>query len=117
VSSGPLPPRLLSRRREDLWQDDGLSIFASVRTRLFGIAYRMLGSVSEAEDVVQDVWMRWQSMNRSTVEKPARVLATATTRQCINILQSARTRRETYIGHGFPNQWTPAAIQNRCGAQ
>src|SRR5882724_8959865 len=45
--------------------DDGLSVFVSVRPRLFGIAYRMLGSAAEAEDIVQDVWLRWQSTNRS----------------------------------------------------
>ena len=103
MASGPLPtPPSIHADVKTFAQDDGLSIFASVRTRLFGVAYRMLGSVAEAEDVVQDVWMRWQSMNRSTVENPPAYLATATTRQCINILQSARTRRETYIGTWLP---------------
>ena len=55
--------------------DDGLSVFAPVRPRLFGIAYRMLGSTAEAEDVVQDVWMRWQSTNRNVVENPPAFLA------------------------------------------
>ena len=82
--------------------DDGLSAFLQVRPRLFGIAYRMLGSAAEAEDVVQDVWLRWQSMNRSTVENPPAYLATSTTRWCINIVQSARARRETYIGTWLP---------------
>ena len=50
--------------------DDGLAAFAPVRPRLFGIAYRMLGSAAEAEDIVQDVWLRWQSANRSAVENP-----------------------------------------------
>jgi RNA polymerase sigma-70 factor (ECF subfamily) len=44
--------------------DDGLSVFADVRPRLFGIAYRMLGNAAQAEDIVQDVWLRWQSTNR-----------------------------------------------------
>jgi RNA polymerase sigma-70 factor (ECF subfamily) len=83
-------------------QDDGLSIFASVRTRLFGIAYRMLGSAAEAEDVVQDVWMRWQSTNRNVVENPPAFLATTTTRLCINRAQSAHSRRESYIGTWLP---------------
>ena len=66
---------------------DSLSIFASVRPRLFGIAYRMLGSAAEAEDIVQDVWLRWQqSANRSAVENPAAYLATITTRLCINVV-------------------------------
>ena len=82
--------------------DDGLSAFAGVRPRLFGIAYRMLGSASEAEDVVQDVWLRWQSTNRKAVENPPAFLATTTTRLCINIAQSAHTRRETYVGTWLP---------------
>ena len=51
----------------------GLAFF-SVRPRLFGIAYRMLGSAAEAEDIVQDVWMRWQSTNRNAVENPSAYL-------------------------------------------
>jgi RNA polymerase sigma-70 factor (TIGR02957 family) len=82
--------------------DDGLSAFAPVRPRLFGIAYRMLGSAAEAEDIVQDVWLRWQSINRSTVENPPAYLATTTTRLCINLSQSAHSRRETYIGTWLP---------------
>jgi RNA polymerase sigma-70 factor (ECF subfamily) len=73
-----------------------------VRPRLFGIAYRMLGSAAEAEDVVQDVWLRWQSINRSAVENPPAFLATTTTRLCINQAQSAHTRHETYIGTWLP---------------
>jgi RNA polymerase sigma-70 factor (ECF subfamily) len=82
--------------------DDGLSAFVPVRRRLFGIAYRMLGSAAEAEDIVQDVWLRWQSTNRNGVENPPAFLATTTTRLCINVSQSAHTRRETYIGTWFP---------------
>jgi RNA polymerase sigma-70 factor (ECF subfamily) len=82
--------------------DDGLSAFCPVRPRLFGIAYRMLGSAAEAEDVVQDVWLRWQSTNRSVVENPPAFLATTTTRLCINLAQSAHTRHETYIGTWLP---------------
>jgi RNA polymerase sigma-70 factor, ECF subfamily len=82
--------------------DDGLLAFAPVRPRLFGIAYRMLGSAAEAEDIVQDVWLRWQSTNRSAVENPPAYLATTTTRLCINLAQSAHTRRETYIGTWLP---------------
>src|SRR5258707_3451466 len=83
-------------------QDDGLSAFAPVRPRLFGIAYRMLGSAAEAEDIVQDVWLRWQSTNRSVIQDPPAYLATTTTRLCINLAQSAHTRRETYIGTWLP---------------
>jgi len=83
-------------------QDDGLTVFASARPRLFGIAYRMLGSATEAEDIVQDVWLRWQSTNRSVILNPAAYLATVTTRLCINAATSARARRETYVGPWLP---------------
>jgi RNA polymerase sigma-70 factor (TIGR02957 family) len=82
--------------------DDGLSAFAEVRPRLFGIAYRMLGSAAEAEDIVQDVWLRWQATNRSVVENPPAFLATITTRLCINFAQNAQSRRETYVGTWLP---------------
>src|SRR5215472_3661691 len=82
--------------------DDGLSAFASLRSRLFGIAYRMLGSAAQADDIVQDVWLRWQSANRSVVENPLAFLTTTTTRLCINFAQSAQSRRETYLGAWFP---------------
>lgn len=82
--------------------EEGLSAFVDVRPRLFGIAYRMLGRAAEAEDIVQDVWLRWQSANRSTVENPPAFLATTTTRLCINFTQSAPSRRETYIDTWLP---------------
>ena len=83
--------------------DDGLSAFAAVRPRLFGIAYRMLGSAAEAEDIVQDVWLRWQqSVNRSAVENPPAYLAMTTTRLCINVAQSAHSRHESYSGIWLP---------------
>jgi RNA polymerase sigma-70 factor (TIGR02957 family) len=82
--------------------DDGLSAFVPVRPRLFGIAYRMLGSAAEAEDIVQDVWVRWQSTNRRVVENPLAFLAKTTTRLCINLAQSAPSRRETYVGTWLP---------------
>ncbi len=82
--------------------DDGLSAFVGARSRLFGIAYRMLGSAAEAEDIVQDVWLRWQTADRSTVRDPPAFLVTATTRLAINHAQSARSRRETYVGPWLP---------------
>src|SRR5688500_7889022 len=82
--------------------DDGLSAFLSVRPRLFGIAYRMLGSAAEAEDIVQDVWVRWQTTERSLVRDAAAFLVTTATRLAINVMQSARSRRETYVGPGLP---------------
>jgi DNA-directed RNA polymerase specialized sigma24 family protein len=81
---------------------DDLLAFVRVRPRLFAIAYRMLGNAAEAEDIVQDVWLRWQTANRSVVLDAPAFLATTTTRLCISRAQSARSRRETYIGPGLP---------------
>jgi RNA polymerase sigma-70 factor (ECF subfamily) len=81
---------------------DATVVFMNVRRRLFGIAYRMLGSSADAEDIVQDVWVRWQNCDRSAVLDPAAFLATAATRLSINVLQSAHRRRETYIGPWLP---------------
>lgn len=80
------------------WPEDGLSAFLSVRPRLFGIAYRMLGSAAEAEDIVQDVWVRWQTAHRSRVRDAAAFLVTTATRLAINVMQSARSRREMFVG-------------------
>jgi len=82
--------------------DDALAAFVGVRRRLFGIAYRMLGSSAEAEDVVQDVWLRWQATDRSVVLDAAAFLSTTTMRLAINVAQSAYARRETYIGPWLP---------------
>jgi RNA polymerase sigma-70 factor (ECF subfamily) len=82
--------------------DDGLSAFLNVRPRLFGVAYRMLGSAVEAEDIVQDVWVRWQTADRSLVRDAAAFLVTTATRLAINVVQSARSRRETYVGPWLP---------------
>jgi RNA polymerase sigma-70 factor (TIGR02957 family) len=76
--------------------------FMAVRPRLFGIAYRMLGSATEAEDILQDVWLRWNDVDTAAVESPAAYLATATTRASINAATTARARRETYIGPWLP---------------
>ncbi|HEY3506586.1 MAG TPA: RNA polymerase sigma-70 factor [Actinocatenispora sp.] len=78
------------------------AVFTSVRPRLFGIAYRMVGSVSEAEDLVQEVWLRWQTCDRAAVVHPAAFLATTATRLAINALTSARARHETYVGPWLP---------------
>jgi RNA polymerase sigma-70 factor, ECF subfamily len=77
---------------------NGLGPFVGARPRLFRIAYRILGSVADAEDVVQDVWLRWQAIDRSVVLNAPAYLATTTTRLAINLAQSARSRRETYVG-------------------
>lgn len=84
--------------------DDGLLVFLNMRNRLFAIAYRMLGSAGEAEDVVQDVWLRWQTTDRSVVRDAGAFLATATTRLAINVMQSARARHETSVAPWHPEQ-------------
>lgn len=82
--------------------DHAEAVFASVRGRLFGVAYRMLGTIAEAEDVVQEAWLRWQTTDRSVVVDPAAFLVTTTTRLAINATTSARARRETYVGPWLP---------------
>jgi RNA polymerase sigma factor (sigma-70 family) len=82
--------------------DQALSVFVGVRPRLFGIAYRMLGSAADAEDIVQSVWLKWQMTDRSVVREAAAFLTTATVRLAIKVAQSARTRRESYIGPWLP---------------
>lgn len=82
--------------------DETLMAFVTQRRRLFGIAYRILGSAFEAEDVVQDTWIRWQLCDQATVRNPAAFLTTTTTRLSINVLNSARSRRETYVGSWLP---------------
>src|SRR3954453_17703989 len=81
---------------------EAVATFNQVRPRLMGIAYRMLGSHTEAEDLVQEVWLRWQAADRSAVQSPVAYLSTAVTRLAINASQSARARRETYIGPWLP---------------
>lgn len=82
--------------------DCAADVFAQERRRLFGIAYRMLGSVADAEDVLQEAWIRWQHTDRSIVKDPRALLTTVVTRLCINEMQSAHARRETYIGPWLP---------------
>jgi len=73
-----------------------------MRSRLFAISYRMLRSAAEAEDIVQDVWVRWQATDRTLVRDTAAFLATTATRLAINIRHSARSRREQGVDPGLP---------------
>jgi RNA polymerase sigma-70 factor (ECF subfamily) len=81
---------------------DPLAAFESERGRLFGIAYRMLGSVSEAEDVLQDAWLRWHAVDPATVESPSGFLVRMVTRLCIDTLGAARNRLTDYVGPWLP---------------
>ena len=82
--------------------DTAVGTFNESRPRLFGIAYRMLGSVADAEDIVQEAWLRWQQADRTVVRNPAGFLTTVTTRLALNTAGSARMRREEYIGPWLP---------------
>ena len=75
--------------------DGAVATFLEVRPRLLAIAYRFLSSTTDAEDVVQETWLRWQGTDRTVVENPHALLATMTTRLAINVSQSARRRHET----------------------
>jgi RNA polymerase sigma factor (sigma-70 family) len=88
--------------RSSVNDDDGLSAFLRAKPRLFGIAYRMLGSAAEAEDIVQDAWIRWQTTDRNPIRNPLAFLVSATTRLAINVLHSARARREICSGSWLP---------------
>jgi RNA polymerase sigma-70 factor, ECF subfamily len=72
--------------------------FETVRPRLFGIACRVLGSATDADDVLQDAWIRWQRTDRNEVRDADAFLAATTTRLAINAIQSARARHETHAG-------------------
>jgi RNA polymerase sigma-70 factor (ECF subfamily) len=76
--------------------------FNEYRPLLFGIAYRMLGSVMDAEDVVQDAFLRWQNAAPDEVESPKAYLSTIVTRLCLDQLRSARMQREEYVGPWLP---------------
>ncbi|HEX2069769.1 MAG TPA: RNA polymerase sigma-70 factor [Actinomycetota bacterium] len=80
--------------------DDHVAVFEELRPRMFGLAYRMLGSVADAEDLLQEAFLRWQSAE--DVREPAAFLTTVVTRLSIDHLKSARARRERYVGPWLP---------------
>ncbi|MEZ4417643.1 MAG: RNA polymerase sigma factor SigJ [Gemmatimonadota bacterium] len=83
-------------------ESDGVEIFEAERERLIGLAYRMLGSRAAAEDVVQDVWLRWQAAPVTEIERPPAWLTTATTRRAIDRLRREKVAREHYVGPWLP---------------
>jgi RNA polymerase sigma-70 factor (ECF subfamily) len=82
-----------------------LATFDQYRSLLFSIAYRMLGSVADAEDMLQETFIRWQQAANDNIDSPRAFLVTIVSRLCINHLQSARVQREEYVG-----QWLPEPI-------
>jgi RNA polymerase sigma-70 factor (ECF subfamily) len=89
--------------------DSALAAFQEHRRELFGIAYRMLGSVADAEDILQDAWLKWNSVDASRVDHPRAYLARTVTNLSLNKLQSASVRRETYVGPWLPEPLVTAA--------
>ncbi len=96
----PLPAGSVRSERDD--PDDPVATFDALRPRLLGIAYRVLGSWSEAEDLVQEAWLRWQLCDRAVVRNSTAFLVTTTTRLAITAAQTARVRRESYVGRWLP---------------
>ena len=84
------------------WADAGGDVFARHRRLLFTVAYEMLGSAADAEDVVQDTWLRWTAVDHAEVREPRAYLVRIVTRQALNRLRSAARRREDYIGEWLP---------------
>jgi len=81
---------------------DAVATFDPLRPRLIRVAYRMLGSVADAEDIVQDAFIRWLAVDRAAVREPEAFLRRVVMRLCLDHLRSARHRRETYIGPWLP---------------
>ena len=82
--------------------EDAAAAFAPLRQKLMRVAYRMLGSVADAEDAVQEAFIRWMKADRGEVREPEAFLRRTVTRLCLDQLKSARRRRETYIGPWLP---------------
>jgi RNA polymerase sigma-70 factor (ECF subfamily) len=96
ISGAPLLPHVA---------EESLEIFHRHRRRLLSIAYRMLGSMADAEDMLQETFIRWQRRSQADIETPEAFLVTIISRLCINHLQSARVKREQYFG-----QWLPEPV-------
>ena len=94
--------RIPAKPPDSLDDSSRLAIFEEHRSLLFSIAYRMLGSVADAEDTLQDAFIRWQRASAVDIRSPRAFLVTIVSRLCINHLDSARVRRETYVGEWLP---------------
>ncbi len=91
--------------------------FIAQRPLLFGIAYRMLGRVVEAEDMVQETWLRWQKQDRASIRSAKAWLTTAITRLCIDQRRAARGEREQYYGVWLPEPLVEAAATPPSGCE
>lgn len=100
-------------------RDDPATAFEPHRGHLRGLAYRMLGSMSEADDVAQDAYLRWHKIGgkaRAQIENPRAWLSKATTRLCLDRLKSARAQRETYVGPWLPEPIVGPVIEAEASA-
>jgi RNA polymerase sigma-70 factor (ECF subfamily) len=86
-------------------------VFKADRGLLFSIAYRMLGSASDAEDVLQDAWLRYRGADRAAVRSPRAFAATIVTRLCLDRLKSAKATREEYVGEWLPEPVLTAEVE------
>jgi RNA polymerase sigma-70 factor (ECF subfamily) len=82
--------------------DDGTAVFAAERPRLTGIAYRIIGSLADADDVVQEAWLRFSKAGPDTIDRPAAWLTTVVSRIALDHLKAARREREVYVGPWLP---------------
>jgi RNA polymerase sigma factor (sigma-70 family) len=103
----------------DRQPDPGLAVIMSERRQLINLAYRLLGSLADAEDAVQETYTRWYAMTaeqQAAIEKPGAWLTTVASRICLDLLRSARARRESYVGEWIPEplperaEWTSAQV-------
>jgi RNA polymerase sigma-70 factor (ECF subfamily) len=102
VVSHARPRRRLERHDEDIAGNAVTDAFQAHREFLVRLAYRMLGSFAEAEDVVQDAFLRWRGVDQSTIGHPRAYLARVVSRLCLDRMKSAVARRETYVGTWLP---------------
>jgi RNA polymerase sigma-70 factor (ECF subfamily) len=91
--------------------------FEAHRPALTGLAYRMLGSRAEAEDVVQDAYLRWHGADRAGIEHPRRYLGTVVTRLCLDRMKSAQARREHYVGQWLPEPVVDEAFEDETAGE
>lgn len=89
-----------------------MQIFEEARPRLLGLAYRILGSRADAEDAVQDTFLKWQEVDRASIDTPAAWLTTACTRRCLDLLKAAHRKRVDYVGAWLPEPIHTAAEDN-----
>jgi RNA polymerase sigma-70 factor, ECF subfamily len=114
TSAHPLVPAVVTPERAGVGDPsvtevaEAVADFEGIRPRLFGIAYRMLGGVADAEDIVQEVWLRWQAADRAGVRDRVGFLVTITTRLALNAATSARARREVSVGRWLPERVSDA---------